>query len=249
MITENSLRSQQGQNVVFRHDQAKIIHRCPAAQLREFQDLHHLSQEPLRHVESSPKIKAVCSTDSIRMDEPNENQVMPPKSKMDTDVTAEFGSRSCISVEVQQLRGSRCLAGCSCACHTPGKYRSPQFFDRLIGGLFIGYAGMPFVTPRCNKPSCARDLCTTFTATYFFPQWYLSHVLIAMIQRSQRDSLKACLTVYKWEDDNGPVTTAIFQNNVSAIKRLLAKRQMTPFEIGIRTKRSILHVSRNRLLI
>lgn len=43
---------------------------------------------------------------------------------------------------------SICHAGCICACHPQTKSSTPGFMDRVLGQLFVGYAGMPLLSQK-----------------------------------------------------------------------------------------------------
>ena len=244
--TENTWRSQRGENDLFHQNlanQSGILHEL-IAKMHRFEDMQRQTHESSGQCESSPSIRVVSSTTSAGMNNLGEDQATSLSSIIATNKTVGIGSMTCISVKLQQPQEPYCSIRCSCACHASYKSRSPQIFDSIIGGFFIGYTCIPFFTPRCTMSSCAKLPCINFVVTYFFPQWFSSRVLTAILKHSQYNDLKFCLRVYKWRSDSVPVSTHIIQGNLSAIKSLLVKRQMSPFEIGTLSRRSVLHVSR-----
>ncbi|KAI0455479.1 ankyrin repeat-containing domain protein [Xylaria acuta] len=64
-----------------------------------------------------------------------------------------------------------CSGGrCRCACHSTGRVSMPGgLLNRVVGQLFLGYSGLPPLSPSCNIPSCEAAQKPEVTAEYWFP--------------------------------------------------------------------------------
>ena len=61
-----------------------------------------------------------------------------------------------IGVRLTQ-HNTTCTRGCPCACHKQRRSSTPAFWERIVGKVFVDYAGLPIFSQRCNIPSCTRD--------------------------------------------------------------------------------------------
>ncbi|OSS44078.1 hypothetical protein B5807_11233 [Epicoccum nigrum] len=81
-----------------------------------------------------------------------------------------------IKAQAQAFRRS-CKPWCSCACHKKTTFRYPKLLRNVIGNLFVGYTGMPGLTPSCNEKTCQQRSASSLEVTYYFPSWLLSRML------------------------------------------------------------------------
>lgn len=65
---------------------------------------------------------------------------------------------------------STCRPGCRCVCHASRKSATPALVDRVLGKLFIGYAGLPLLSAQCDNEECqkSRRLSSKYRATNVF---------------------------------------------------------------------------------
>jgi hypothetical protein len=61
---------------------------------------------------------------------------------------------------------SSCRAGCYCACHGLRKTATPALVDRLLGQLFVGYAGLPLLSPKCDAEDCEKSQVPEISLEY-----------------------------------------------------------------------------------
>lgn len=59
-----------------------------------------------------------------------------------------------VGVRVTQF--GACRSGCLCACHVKARSATPGMVDRVLGQMFIGYAGLPLLSPKCDTDSCEK---------------------------------------------------------------------------------------------
>ncbi|KAI9795610.1 MAG: hypothetical protein M1833_006931 [Piccolia ochrophora] len=76
-------------------------------------------------------------------------------------------------------RKPSCGVECDCACHRGRRMRTPRILQNIIGNLFVGYVGLPYLSPKCNSFSCQKRSAPILTARYQFPFWFIAKVLFA----------------------------------------------------------------------
>lgn len=67
-----------------------------------------------------------------------------------------------------------CRPWCSCRCHIRRQIRAAGRADSFFGSLFIGYSGVPMITPPCNERQCRKRSSTRIILSYQFPKWFWS---------------------------------------------------------------------------
>ena len=77
-----------------------------------------------------------------------------------------------LTIGLQTLRRRSCNSSCNCYCHRTQRIVSPGFMERLIGKLFLGYAGLPLVFRSCTVLGCRQDSSKLAKMTYKFPSWF-----------------------------------------------------------------------------
>ena len=73
-----------------------------------------------------------------------------------------------------------CQPGCSCACHSQQKASSPGILNCVLGQLFVGYAGLPYLSPKCDNETCKKSRASKISIEYWFPWGFLSSTIVRM---------------------------------------------------------------------
>lgn len=73
-----------------------------------------------------------------------------------------------------------CRPSCSCTCHLQQKSSTPALLNRVFGQLFIGYAGLPVLSPACNIAACQKSRASQLSLEYWFPLGFLSSTILRM---------------------------------------------------------------------
>lgn len=77
-----------------------------------------------------------------------------------------------LTVRLQMLQRRFCSPSCRCSCHKTQRIASPGFLERLIGKLFLGYAGLSSGFRSCTVLECRQDSSKLAKVTYRFPSWF-----------------------------------------------------------------------------
>ncbi|KAK8091252.1 ankyrin repeat protein [Apiospora phragmitis] len=77
-------------------------------------------------------------------------------------------SRDDFSIHVTP-RFRTCRPDCPCPCHAERATASPPIFNTLLGRLFVGYAGLPILSPKCNDEEYRGSRSSLVSMEYWFP--------------------------------------------------------------------------------
>ena len=137
----------------------------------------------------------------------------------------------------------KCLNFCTCVCHRRSTIKSAQFLSRLFGLLFLGYAGLPTLTPSCDIKECIQRTSPAAVVSYHFPPWLLARVVSITMKASYFEGPQVSLRVSRVIDGASNAFVFAQRGTTDAVKELFQKRIVSPFDIGHTTGLSILTVS------
>ncbi|KAL8689868.1 MAG: hypothetical protein Q9218_004556 [Villophora microphyllina] len=103
-----------------------------------------------------------------------------PAPSIDTSGLSHDGIEACAATSIMQiqfLRRYRCAPPCQCACHQTQRLRLPHIAENFIGRLFLGYAGVPLLTQKCNTLACRQNSPAIVKLAYRFPYWIWQRAL------------------------------------------------------------------------
>jgi ankyrin repeat protein len=99
-----------------------------------------------------------------------------PSTKADYPISSRSDG---IGIRVTPF-STTCRSGCPCACHLHQKKSSPAVVGRILGRLFVGYAGIPIFSPKCTVQSCNKSRARSFSLEYWFPLGSLSSAILRL---------------------------------------------------------------------
>lgn len=62
-----------------------------------------------------------------------------------------------------------CYTGCRCSCHIKQCSATPASLSSFLGRFFVGYSGLPVLSPKCDSGECQRARATQVSVEYWFP--------------------------------------------------------------------------------
>ena len=126
---------------------------------------------------------------------------------------------------------NRCIGGCVCKCHHLQARRSPQALNRLLGRLFFGYAGLPYLGPLCDSKSCDRNSYPMISIIYFFPVWLLARALTMVARLSSITGPEINIRFPRITATSSRIFNLARQGKVDEIRLLLQQGHASPFDI------------------
>ena len=134
-----------------------------------------------------------------------------------------------------------CKSWCSCCCHAQQSVRSSRALRNLIGLLFVGYSGVPILTPPCNEKTCHKRASPLVHVSYYFPTWFLSRIVNVTAAFNTFNGLQLNLNVPRMVGWAHPLWRFAPCNDVASIQTLFSKDLASPFDVNAYGQ-SALHV-------
>lgn len=158
------------------------------------------------------------------------------------NTTRSSQEASSIRVQAFQYKTAVCRSGCPCACHLKREVQSPGVVGRVIGQLFLGYAGLPLTSQKCDLDSCQRQQAPYVSMEYWFPLWFLAQIM--RLQLSYRPTLgpQIQLTLRR-VPDSAPCLAFAIGGNIEGLKMLFAQGLASPYDVSETRGLSVLGVS------
>ncbi|KAI4157520.1 MAG: hypothetical protein LQ342_008229 [Letrouitia transgressa] len=90
---------------------------------------------------------------------------LPPSRRQ----TQHQDFRNSEDVGIRVRPAGPCQSACPCQCHIQTSCSTPGVFDRILGQMFVGYAGLPLVNAKCDTASCEKNQNARISVEYWFP--------------------------------------------------------------------------------
>ena len=134
---------------------------------------------------------------------------------------------ACVPSSSFRWRYSR---SCVCVCHTSSSVKLPSFLKQFLGALFIGYSGIPRITPPCDVKACVERSSLSVTATYLFPSWLLARAMFVAITSSGFDGPQLTLRLSRSIPTSAAILYRSRVGDVDSLKEILSQRTGSPFD-------------------
>ena len=162
-----------------------------------------------------------------------------PTSKDSTNNPHSEGLRICL-----KRRTSSCLVGCNCICHVARKSSTPAMVDRLLGQLFVGYAGMPFLTAKCDAEGCRKSQIPWISLEYWFPLGYFwSQIFRLQVAYQSNLGPQVSLSTLRRVPDTALSIKYALTGNIEGLQTLFARGLASPVDVDSSRGYSLLSVS------
>ncbi len=144
-----------------------------------------------------------------------------------------------VSVRVNQYKS--CRPGCCCVCHMQTRSASPGLVDRVFGQMFVGYAGLPFLNPKCDTPSCEKNQTSQISVEYWFPLGFVwSKILRVQLSYQPNIGPHFDLTTLRRVPDSAQCVTFALNGNVDGLKDLFRRGLASPRDVSTTRGYSVL---------
>ncbi|KAJ3551789.1 hypothetical protein NPX13_g11275 [Xylaria arbuscula] len=140
-------------------------------------------------------------------------------------------------------RVSACRPGCACACHCQKQNQTPSVVDRIFGQLFISYAGVPVLSPKCDDSRCLKPQQPQVQTEYWFPPGVFWSQIIqfqATYQSTTGPSFQ--LKTLRRVPDTSEAVTFAMNGNIEGLKSLFVRGLASPVDVSDTRGYSLLRV-------
>jgi hypothetical protein len=119
--------------------------------------------------------------------------------------------------------------------------------DRLIGQLFVGYAGLPLLSPKCDNDICGKTQSAYVSVEYWFPLGFCWSQIIRF-QVGYRPHLgpQLCMSTLRRVPDSASCVNFALEGNMEGLKSLFKRGLASPRDVSSTRGYSVLRVRPNR---
>jgi hypothetical protein len=114
-----------------------------------------------------------------------------------------------------------CTFNCDCSCHSQRLLRPTPLLNSILGRLFIGYTGAPFLDKRCDSPRCRRRTLPAVHVIYYFPRWFFMRALFLTVSNTLVPSIS--LTFPRVIPGGSTIFRYIRLGNTEGVKNLFTQ--------------------------
>jgi hypothetical protein len=137
-----------------------------------------------------------------------------------------------------------CVTGCACVCHNVQHSAPSSLIGNMLGQLFVGYAGIPVLSYRCNSPTCLRVQSPTMSVEYWFPLGiFWSQIVQLQIAYHSQIGPSFQLSTLRQVPDSAQSVAFALNGNIDGLKGLLAQNLASPRDVSSTRGYSLLRVS------
>ena len=135
-------------------------------------------------------------------------------------------------IQIRQSNRAVYSRRCQCSCHRPGQCQTPRSLSDLIGSLFVGHTGIPWLSSSCDNRSCAH-LYRNFSMRlqWFLPSWIGSRMVTAIISASTRDGPAFNLRIPAVRPKSDPIFSLVMRGDIEGIQSEFCKGSASPFDV------------------
>ena len=147
-----------------------------------------------------------------------------------------------VGVRVSQY--SACRPGCPCVCHRPSKSATPGVLDKIVGKMFVGYAGLPLLSAKCDTEFCEKTQSPAVSLEYWFPMGFVwSQILQLKVSYEPKIGPHFELRSLRRVPDNAQCVHFALNGNIEGLKELFRRGLASPRDVSNTRGYSVLRVS------
>lgn len=101
---------------------------------------------------------------------------------------------------------------------------------KIIGKLFVGYAGTVTGVTRCSVTSCHSTMAATAHAVYTFPSWFLAKAVSLVAWRTNVSEIGMLINVRNYSPD-GEVFARVSNGDMDKLRLMFHEKKALPNDI------------------
>ena len=155
--------------------------------------------------------------------------------------TQHLSSESSEGVGMRVIQRGACRPGCPCNCHLQARSSTPGLIDRVFGQMFVGYAGLPFVSAKCDIESCEKSQAAHISVEYWFPLGFAwSKILRLQMTYQARIGPQFELSTLRRVPDSAQCVNFALNENIDGLKDLFRRNLASPRDVSTTRGYSVL---------
>lgn len=137
-----------------------------------------------------------------------------------------------------------CRPQCHCVCHTSKTSATPALVDRVLGQLFVGYAGLPLLSAKCDVEECQKSQVAHVNLEYWFPLgFFWSQIFRLQVNYQANIGPQMSLSTFRRIPDSAQCVNFALNGNIDGLKDLFIRGLASPRDVSSTRGYSILRVS------
>ncbi|KAM7200723.1 ankyrin repeat protein [Naviculisporaceae sp. PSN 640] len=126
-----------------------------------------------------------------------------------------------------------CRVSCTCACHRTPKTATPSRLSRVVGQLFVGYAGIPVLSTKCDSSTCINARRSQLYVEYWFPLGlFWSRVIRLRLTYQAQMGPSLLLRILRRVPDSAPAVSFAMNGNIEGLKELFSRGAASPQDVS-----------------
>ena len=126
-----------------------------------------------------------------------------------------------------------CPTTCVCSCHTKAKAPASALINRVLGQLFVGAAGIPFLSTECDYQACKSSQAPRVSVEYWFPLGvFWSQIVRLQVGYHASMGPQFSLRSLRRVPDSAQCVHYAMQGNIEGLKDLFRRGLASPWDVS-----------------
>ncbi|KAL9619064.1 MAG: hypothetical protein Q9160_006319 [Pyrenula sp. 1 TL-2023] len=166
----------------------------------------------------------------IRRPAPRRRPALPKSKSQQRKNTAAKAEGLAISVSQY---ASACPPTCACSCHSQVKAPAPAFINRVLGHLFVGAAGIPLLSQKCDHQACKSARAPRVSVEYWFPLGvFWSQIIRLQVGYHASMGPQFSLRSLRRVPDSAQCVHYAMNGNIEGLKELFKRGLASPWDVS-----------------
>ncbi|KAL9627831.1 MAG: hypothetical protein Q9204_006302 [Flavoplaca sp. TL-2023a] len=163
---------------------------------------------------------------------PPRRLVRPQDSKLPQRRKHTTPKPEVVAINVRRY-ASVCTTTCICSCHTQSKAPAPAFINRVLGHLFVGTAGIPILSTKCDYNACKSSQAPRMSMEYWFPLGvFWSQILQLQVSYHASMGPQLSLRSLRRVPDSAQCVHYAMHGNIEGLKDLFRRGLASPWDVS-----------------
>ena len=137
-----------------------------------------------------------------------------------------------VAIQVAQY-ASACKPTCICSCHMQIKAPAPAFINRVLGQLFVGAAGVPLLSQKCDSQMCKSSKAPRVSVEYWFPLGvFWSQIIRLQVGYHASMGPQVSLKSLRRVPDSAQCVHYAMNGNIEGLKDLFNRGLASPWDVS-----------------